>query len=179
MSLIYKIYCKDENIKEFYIGSTNNLTRRKYTHKQGSNNINNPRYNVKLYTFIRANGGLENFDFVILEQFETIINKTDLFKIEGQYIKNNNATLNCQVAGRTDKEYYQDNKTKVKEKCKIYRENNKETRAENSKTYYQNNKEKLNEKIECIYCKSLSRKKNLKRHQQSKKCLKIQNTNQI
>tara|TARA_R110002020_G_scaffold128969_1_gene288991 strand:+ start:1452 stop:2069 length:618 start_codon:yes stop_codon:yes gene_type:complete len=204
MSLIYKIYCKDENIKECYVGSTNNLHKRKIKHKSDCNNLSCKSYNLKVYQFIRSNGGWDNFDFMILEQFENIMTKQDLLKIEGQYIKNNNTTLNSQIASRTKKEYkeeniikiqeykqeyYKKNKEKLLEQKKIYRQdnkekfseyrkNNKEKQNEYNKQYYENIKEKLKEKVECEFCKSLIRKDGLKRHQRSKKCLKVQNTNQ-
>lgn len=175
MSLIYKIYCKDENIKDCYIGSTNNFIGRKYKHKSNCNNINSKEYNNKLYTFIRANSGWENFDFMILEQFENKMIKQDLVKIEGQYIKNNNATLNFEIAGRTAEEYYQDNKTKKQEYNKVKYEENKEKR----KIYYEENKKQILEnskvKVICEFCKSLIRKYDLKRHQRTKKCIEIQN----
>lgn len=169
MSVIYKIYCKDENIKDCYIGSTNNLTKRKRQHKYTYDNINIKNCNLKLYTFIRANGGFENFDFIILEQFNTIIDKQDLFKIEGQYIKNNNSTLNCRLAGRTVKEYYQDNKQKlledskkyyednkseILEKVNNYRKDNKTEIIERKKKYYEQNKEQINEKRKVKYEKN-------------------------
>ena len=143
MSVIYKIYCLDENIKDCYIGSTNDLTKRKYKHKFSCNNINCKEYNFKVYKFIRANDGWENFDFIILEQFENKMTKQDLFKIEGQYIKNNNSTLNSVVAGRTPKEYQQDNKKQTLEYKKNYYQNNKEQIAEKYKIYYEDNKQKL------------------------------------
>ena len=176
MSVIYKIYCKDENIKDCYIGSTNNLKNRKWKHKSDCNNINSKNYNFKVYVFIRANDGWDNFDFIILEQFENIMTKKDLLKIEGQYIKNNNTTLNYIIAGRTLDEYKEDNKTIIKEKRKknyeenkekllekqkiyrekhkteilkkqkIYRENNKTKIAETDKKNYEENKEKILEK---------------------------------
>ena len=194
MSIIYKIFCKDENIKECYIGSTNDLTKRKITHKSNCNNINSNKHHLKVYKFIRANGGWDNYDFMILEQFETIINKNDLFKIEGQYIKNNNCTLNCDIAGRTVQEYQKDNKSILSEYYKKYYEQNREKKAEYKSRYYEqnkkqiaekrkanyeNNKEKLKEKVECIYCKMLISKNSLKTHQSRKKCLSFQNTNQI
>ena len=194
MSVIYKIYCKDENIKDCYIGSTNNLNIRKTNHKTVSNNPNSDRYNLKLYTFIRANGGWENFDFIILEQFETIIKKNDLLKIEGQYIKNNNTTLNCIITGRTKKEwieenkekmkkynkqYNEENKTKILEYKKKYQQENREKYKEYNKQYYEENKEQLSEKkkvkVICEFCKSLITKNHLKRHQQSKKCIECKN----
>jgi hypothetical protein len=205
MSIIYKIYCKDENIKDCYVGSTNDLNRRKRQHKYNCNNNNSNEYNFKLYKFMRDNSGFENFDFIILEQFENKMIKQDLLKIEGQYIKNNNATLNCIIAGRTDQEYYQDNRTKIleykkkyqqenktklneinqkyrednKEKISEYRKNNKEKQNEYNKQYYGKNKEQINEKkkekVICEFCKILISNTNLKRHQQTKKCIECKN----
>ena len=194
MSVIYKIYCKDPNIKDCYVGSTNDLKARKRQHKTVCNNSNDKSYTFKIYEFIRANSGFENFDFIILEQFENIMTKKDLLKIEGQYIKNNNATLNSQIAGRTKKEYYDDNKKELYKNAKIYREQNKEKIVEYRKQYREENKTKLKEdnkvkyeknkeqiseknkvKIICEFCKSLINKSSLKRHQQSKKCIECKN----
>ena len=33
-SIIYKIYCKDENVKDTYIGETTDFIRRKCCHKR-------------------------------------------------------------------------------------------------------------------------------------------------
>jgi len=158
MSIIYKIFCKNKNIKDCYIGSTNNLNIRKATHKYACNNINSKQYNLKVYKFIRANDGFTNFDFEVLETFNTI-DKQDLHKIECQYIKNNNSTLNTQIPTRTHKE--------------------------SDKNYYDNNKEKIllykKQKVICEFCKVSTGKFKLKRHQATQKCLSYQNAilNQI
>ena len=39
-SMIYKLCCKDVNIKEIYVGSTTNLIKRKYQHKADCYNKN-------------------------------------------------------------------------------------------------------------------------------------------
>lgn len=182
MSLIYKIYCKDPNIKECYVGSTNNLHRRKTQHKECSSNINSKHYNSKVYTFIRANGGFENFDFMILEQFETVINKNDLLKIERKYIEDEKKNLNTTVPIRTIEEkknsnyiyntqYRKTHKTQFTEYKKQEYQRHKEEIKKKSKEYYEHIKEKLKEKIVCECCKNLVRKDNLKRHQNTKKCL--------
>jgi len=38
-STIYKIVCKDVNIKDCYVGSTTNFNRRKQEHKYNCNNV--------------------------------------------------------------------------------------------------------------------------------------------
>ena len=60
-TIIYKIYCKDENIKDMYVGHTINFTQRKYSHVKACNNLNN---SVRIYKTIRANGGWENWNMV-------------------------------------------------------------------------------------------------------------------
>lgn len=162
MSVIYKIYCLDENIKDYYIGSTTNFHKRKISHKTKCNNVNDIGYNMLLYKFIRANGGYNNWTFEILETFESFISKKDLHKIEGQYIKNNNPTLNCIIpSGLSRNEYLLENNDYFNNKRHNYYHNNKD--IINKKRY---------EKIECEFCKVLTTKSHLKRHQQSKNCKK-------
>jgi hypothetical protein len=65
-TIIYKIYCKDETIKDIYVGHTTNFTQRKYSHKMASNNLNNT---LKIYNTIRNNGGWENWDMVEIAKY--------------------------------------------------------------------------------------------------------------
>lgn len=112
-SYIYKISCKDPEIKEHYIGSTNNFKRRIRQHKYSSKNIFNNQTN--LYDFIRNNGSINNFQFDIL--LKVLVNeKKDLYEIEKQFIKNNNNLLNKSIPNRNQKEYYSDNYDILKEK---------------------------------------------------------------
>ena len=60
---IYKIYCKDSSIKDFYVGCTFRYDKRKSDHK--GNVINK---NTKLYKFIRENGGWDNWIMVEIEK---------------------------------------------------------------------------------------------------------------
>ena len=54
--MIYKLCCKNTDIKEIYIGSTTNFKRRKYNHK--SNYLKKNKF--KVYEFINENEGWEN-----------------------------------------------------------------------------------------------------------------------
>lgn len=63
-TIIYKIFCKDPEIKEFYIGSTLNLHSRMIVHKHHCK-----IKNTILHTFIRENGGWSNFTVEVLETF--------------------------------------------------------------------------------------------------------------
>ena len=53
-TVIYKIVCKDLNIKDLYVGSTTDFIRRKSMHKF---NCNKNACNYKIYEIIRKNGG--------------------------------------------------------------------------------------------------------------------------
>ena len=65
---IYKLVCKDENIKDTYIGSCENMRIRYNQHKRNCyNNKQKKHYNQTVYKFIRNNGGFENW---IMETIE-------------------------------------------------------------------------------------------------------------
>ena len=85
---IYKIQCLTTD--DFYIGSTNNFTRRRYEHRNRYN-CNTKNSNDKLYDFMRLNGGLDNFEFSILEE-DISINKR---LVEQKYINELKPTLNA------------------------------------------------------------------------------------
>lgn len=65
-TIIYKIYCKDDSIKDVYIGHTTNFIQRKYKHKIACNNLNNT---IKIYNIIRSNGGWENWDMTEIAKY--------------------------------------------------------------------------------------------------------------
>jgi hypothetical protein len=76
-------------------------------------------------------------------------------------------TLDCVnkvIPARTKKEYYQENKDRLREQQKEYQKNNKEIIAERKKEYYQ-------EKITCD-CDCEIRKDSLTRHKKSQKHIK-------
>ena len=80
---IYKIYLKD-NPELFYIGSTKNLTQRKYSHKSY---IKNSHLSTsKLYETIRCNGGYDNIVFEKLQDYHYTFNKEN-HKKEQEYIE--------------------------------------------------------------------------------------------
>ena len=181
-SIIYKICCRNPDIKEIYVGSTTNFYRRKQQHKSICNNSNNKKYNLNVYKFIRANGNWDNWDMIIIEKFECN-DKLELHKKERDILEQLGATLNSQIPNRSIKEwkdnnkeyfkvYRENNKEKFKEYhkeyFKDYKENNKEKIKEKLKKYYENNKEKYNkkskEKVECDICNKVMNKGSLNTH---------------
>ena len=65
-TIIYKIYCKDESIKDVYVGHTTNFPVRKYQHK---NTCNNDKNDLKIYKIIRENGGWNNWNMVEITKY--------------------------------------------------------------------------------------------------------------
>ena len=150
--MIYKLCCKDANITEIYVGSTVNKHRRKAHHKSACNNPNSMAYNLYVYQFIRENGGFENWDLVILEEYPAD-NKNDLVWKEREWVELLKPSLNSQRPITTldeyhenQKKYREENPEKVRESKKKYYEKNKEKVNERKKIYYENNPEKLSER---------------------------------
>lgn len=147
-SIIYKICCRDPTVTDFYVGSCCNFARRKSSHKSACNNPNSPRYNYFVYQKIRENGGWDNFQMLELLSF-SCESKRELELKEREYIELLRPTLNLKIPARTKKEYYEQNKDKIRD----YLEENKEKISERWKEYYQHNKDKINEhryqKLQC------------------------------
>lgn len=92
-TIIYKIYCKNTAIKDVYVGHTTNFERRKYDHMTSSHNVKNT---VKLYTFIRENGGWSNWKMVKICKYNCS-NVLEARKMELKHYILCKATLNSNV----------------------------------------------------------------------------------
>ena len=149
-TIIYKIVCNDLSIKELYVGHTTNFRIRKNRHKSMCNNERCLSYNLKVYQFIRANGGWENFTMIEIEKF-TCDDSNEATKRERFWLESLNATLNCNIPSRSRTEYYEhvyrENRESILEYQKTYRGKNKESIAAFAKTYRNQHKESLAEYI--------------------------------
>jgi len=137
--------------------------------------------------------------YIELYEYYPCNSKTELEKREGEVIREI-GTINKNIAGRKMKEYrkkyyednadkvkeynkkyYEDNLDKFKEKHKKYCEENGDKLKEYNKKYCEDNGDKLKEyrqeKVCCDICGSFVCKINLKRHQQTKKCMNIASKN--
>jgi hypothetical protein len=90
-SVIYKICNPD--CDDIYIGSTCEFKKRINSHKKVCNEKKHKNYNVKLYQFIRDNGGIDAWKFEALEEV-SVNNHPELHKIEQNYIDVLLPTLN-------------------------------------------------------------------------------------
>lgn len=130
-TVIYKICCKDPEIKDCYVGSSIDFNNRKLRHKYNCNDENNGKYNLYVYQFIRNNGGWNNWEIIVIERYNAV-DKLDSLNRERFLIEELKANLNKNIPLKTDKEYK-----------KKYREQNKERIKEYNKNYKKLYKEKL------------------------------------
>ena len=125
-SNIYKICCLDKNIKDLYIGSCIDFSRRKREHKYNCNNAMSKKYNYCVYKKIRENGGWNNFEMIKILSF-SCNSRQEKEKKERDYINLLNPTLNKNIPMRTLKEYRIDNRDNILLKQKIYDKRRRET----------------------------------------------------
>ena len=171
-TIFYKIVCKDENIKDLYVGHTTDYRARIHKHKYNCCNPAMYGYNLKVYQFIRQNGGWDNFQTRIIEE-QSLNNRKEAELHEGYLINILDATLNTQKPGITKNQYckqwYEQNKNDVLKRQKDYYETNKEKRQQ----YIMNNKDKIKQQLsqayECPLCKSCIQWNAKSRHCKTKK----------
>lgn len=100
--MIYTIY-KISIADEYYIGSTRDLKQRKIEHKSACNKENGRLYNIKLYEYIRANGGWDCCDITPVEEFNCETKQQSLIR-EEYWRREYKALLNMKQAFRTEDE---------------------------------------------------------------------------
>lgn len=124
-TLIYQIRCKDESIKEKYIGHTTDFQYRIKDHYKRCEGGKGKR-NFKVYDFIRNNGGWDNWIIEIILEYPCETKNEAKLK-EREYIEalGDNA-LNMCIPMRTASEWYYDNRDRVLQSQKEYQKNNKE-----------------------------------------------------
>ena len=69
-TVIYKITCKDPNITDKYVGHTVDFVRRRKEHKYNVFNEKSIYRDIKLYKFIRDNGGWDNWKMEVVAFYE-------------------------------------------------------------------------------------------------------------
>lgn len=113
-TIIYKIVCKNTDITDCYVGHTTNFNNRKREHKSRTTQQNSKESNVKSYKFIRENGGWDNWDMIMIEEFPCE-NQLQAKSRERYWIESIKPTLNQTTPNRPQQEWTNDNIDKVKE----------------------------------------------------------------
>ena len=180
---IYKIYNTIND--DIYVGSTTlKLCERMRDQRNCVNNkIKKDRL---LYKAFREHG-VDNFHIELIEKCPCN-DRDELRRTEGVFIRSLKPSLNCVVAGRTDKEYYNDNKEWILRKRQEFYNNNKDTFSQRHKEYREQHKELIREqkqqsyenyrktivlqKVECE-CGCIVTRGCLIRHRKSKKHIEL------
>jgi hypothetical protein len=115
-TVFYKIYCKDTNIDDVYIGHTINFVQRKQAHKTACNKSSDPSHNFKVYKFIREQGGWDNWNMDMIG-FKNCKDRTQACIIEQEYFESHKASLNSVLPYKTPTERLP---VIVKEKLNLY-----------------------------------------------------------
>ena len=135
-----KIYCIwSYETDDIYIGSScNELDHRMKKHKDNYKSFLNGVGHYKCSFDIIKYGDAE---IGIIEEFPCQ-SKYELLRREGE-LQKSLPCINKKIAGRSKKEWYEENKEKMTEYHKKYRENNREKIAIKDKLKYENNKEHI------------------------------------
>jgi hypothetical protein len=124
---MYKIVSNDLTITDSYVGHTTNFRTRKYSHKCVCNNKKvqkAKRYNLKVYKFIRENGGWDSFSMVEIEKFPCK-DTHEATARERYWYENLNSQLNTFYPHRSRVEYREDNEDKISQQRQCYRDRTK------------------------------------------------------
>ena len=108
---VYRLFSKDKNIKETYIGSTTDPNRRFARHKLNAAK----QSKQEVYRFINENGGICSWRLEILEMCD----KSQATMLEQMYINKEEKTLNEIAAFLTEAERKEKKKAASQEYCKI------------------------------------------------------------
>lgn len=154
-TIIYKLMCNDDTIKDVYVGHTTNFVKRKYQHKKCCSDSG---YSYgKVYEFINNHGGWENWSMVELEVYPCGNRQDALFR-ERYWIDKEKSTLNIlKPWSKEDHEYQKVLSTKTREQILQEKKERheralanlrkgRELRMQKSKEYYHANLEQERER---------------------------------
>ena len=146
-----KIYAlRSYKIDDIYIGSTTQiLSQRLGGHKKNYKRWLNGKTNWCSSFEIIKQGDC----YIELIEYADCKSRAELLKKEGQFIRKMDC-VNKNIAGRDLKQYYIDNKEKMKEYKKQYHKDNREKITERQKKYYQNTKQERLKKQKEYYEKN-------------------------
>jgi len=169
-SKVYKIWSPQGD--KIYIGSTTKqyLSQRMTTHRKDYNYWKTGKGKFTSSYLIFDEYGLDNC-FIELLETKLCSSKDELRQLEGKYIREQ-LCVNKHIAGRTEKEYIEDNKEKIKSYSKEWREENKDELKEKKKKYIEENhdelKAKKKEEMVCECCGKTYKRSHKSDHLKSK-----------
>ena len=158
-----KIYAiRSYTTDKIYVGSTTQpLSKRMSVHRGHYNMFQSKKYRYMSSFEIIKHGDA----YIELLENYPCNSKEDLLQREGKAIRENDCVNKC-MAGRSIKEYREENKEQKKAYSKEYYSLN----SDKWKTYNQQHRAYLLEKIPCPHCSVLISRICMSRHQQTQKC---------
>ena len=93
----YKFCCLDVSVSDIYVGCTKNWRRRKTQHKANCHNPTTNLYQLKLYQFIRENGGWHNWNMILIAKHDCE-DIREAHQYQDRYMRKLKATLNNKLA---------------------------------------------------------------------------------
>ncbi len=144
----YRLVCRDITVTECYVGHSTNVVKRRNKHKSASHNEKAKGYNLSVYKFLRAHGGFANWQLLVIEQLAMADGIAAALR-ERHWTEHFKATLNSNVQGRTDAEYYADH---VEEKAAYgakYHVDHREESLKRFAAYSKAHEARLKEKHDC------------------------------
>ena len=134
----------DVGYKKCYIGSTcESLNQRMARHRSKYAAYLNGKVEHTRSFYLFDEFGVDNCKIELIEHYPCD-EKDELRKREGEYIRATEC-VNKQVAGRTHKQYYEENKEICIRKCREYNTNNREKVACRIKEYARKHKREVQE----------------------------------
>ena len=136
-----KIYCIRNNIDDdIYVGSTTQpLSKRMAWHRQSTKKEAKKHY--KLYQKMNE-VGIDNFYIELFEKYPCD-SKEELFRKEGEVMRELKPILNSKIQGRTLEEWLDDNKEYLTQERKNRYERNKDQILEKKKEYWKEKRDEL------------------------------------
>jgi len=133
-TIIYKIQ-HSEKPELLYVGHTTEFTKRKSQHRTNSTLETSRKYNYKLYTMIRDNGGWEMFSMIQIKEF-SCTNSREACSEEDKHMTELKASLNSKRAY---------NELPEREYMANYRATHKEEKTKQDKAYREANNDYIKE----------------------------------
>jgi hypothetical protein len=138
-----KIYTiRSHQTEDIYIGSTIQPLSIRF----GEHKVQYKNYKVGKYHYVTSFKIMEHEDaYIELLENYPCDDRNELRRREGELIRQMKC-VNERIAGRTMKEYYNENKQQIAEQTKEYRIENRQKIAERKKEYYNRNKQQIAER---------------------------------
>lgn len=138
-TIMYKIVCNDLSVADIYVGHTTDFAKRKYSHKTRCNNLEDKRHHLKVYKYIRDNGGWDNFTMIEIEKYPCK-DGNEARARERYWLEALASNLNVSIPNRTRQETLHAHYEKNKEKIIYY---NTVIRKDYHDNYYIENKDEI------------------------------------